>query len=199
MERQKAFIAAENYIKNTCLPFGVGVVTSFDEEDAMRCTARRGNLNTRNEWLDIKIPAKSSFLNLDLPLEEHSKEILGPLFSAKSLSLLFYAEGQKYFQGNSGVISSMTDFPEEKNDASREEVRNFYEEKKNELKKLASVYSLIQFITAKARKCDMAITSSFLQVIGINGIVYSEENAERALIFDAKNQIEVLHFNSEAL
>lgn len=199
MERQKAFIAAENYIKNTCLPFGVGVVTSFDEEDAMRCTARRGNLNTRNEWLDIKIPAKSSFLNLDLPLEEHSKEILGPLFSAKSLSLLFYAEGQKYFQGNFRVISSMTDFPEEKNYALREEVRNFYEEKKNELKKLASVYSLIQFITAKARKCDMAITSSFLQVIGINGIVYSEENAERALIFDAKNQIEVLHFNSEAL
>lgn len=199
MERQKAFIAAENYIKNTRLPFGVGVVTSFDEEDAMQCTARRGNLNTRNEWLDIKIPARSSFLNLDLPLEEHSKGILAPLFSAKSLSLLFYAEGQKYFQGNSRFISSMVDFPEEKSDASREEVCGFYEGKKNELKKLASVYSLIQFITAKIRNRDLAITSSFLQVIGINGIVYSEENAERSLIFDAKNQIEVLHFNSEVL
>lgn len=199
MERQKAFIAAENYIKNICLPFGVGVVTSFDEEDAMRCTARRGNLNTRNEWLNIEIPAKKSFLNLDSPLEEQSKEILVPLFSAKSISLLFYAEGQKYFQGNSGVISSMTDFPEEKNDASREEICNFYEEKKNELKKLASVYSLIQFITAKAHNHDMAITSSFLQATGINGIVYSEENTERALIFDAKNQIEVLRFNSEAI
>ena len=199
MERQKAFMATENYIKKVCLPFGVGVVTNFDEEDAMRCTTRRKNLETRNEWLDIKIPSKDSFLNLDSPIEEQPKEILKPLFSHKSLSLLFYADGQKYFQGISGIISSMTDFPEEKNEASREELRIFYEEKIRELKKLTSVYSLIQFITAKARNCNMAITSSFLQVVGVNGVIFSEDNAERALIFDAKNQIEVLHFNSEAL
>ena len=192
-------MAAENYIRNVSHPFGVGVVASFDEEDAMRCTTPRENLAVRNEWLDIRIPARSSFLNLDSPLEEHSKNILVPLFSEKSISLLFYAEGQKYFRGNPGVIISMTDFPEEKDDAPRKEIGSFYEEKKDELKKLASVYSLIQFITAKARNRDMAITSSFLQAVGINGIIFSEDNAERALIFDAKNQIEVLHFNSEAL
>ncbi|MBQ8678985.1 MAG: hypothetical protein IJ530_04395 [Treponema sp.] len=199
MERQKAFIATENYIKNTCLPFGVGVVTSFDEEDVMRCATRQKNLDTRNEWLDIRIPARDSFLNLDLPIGEQSKEILRPLFSQKALSLLFYADGQKYFQGISGIITSMTDFPEERSGTSWEELGIFYEEKTRELEKLVSVYSLIQFITEKTRNRDMAITSSFLQVIGINGIIFSGDNAERALVFDAKNQIEVMHFNSEVL
>lgn len=199
MERQKVFIAAENYIRNISLPFGVGVVTNFDEEDAMRCATRRGNLDTRNEWLDIRIPAKDSFLNLDLPIGEQPKEILRPLFFQKALSLLFYANGQKYFQGISGIITSMTDFPEERSGTSREELGVFYEEKTRELEKLASVCSLIQFITEKTRNRDMAITSSFLQVIGINGIIFSEDNAERALIFDAKNKIEILRLNSEIL
>lgn len=199
MERQKAFMVAENYIRNISLPFGVGVVTSFDEEDAMRCATRRSNLDTRNEWLDIRIPAKNSFLNLDLPIGEQPKEILRPLFSQKALSLLFYADGQKYFQGISGIITSMTDFPEERSGESREELGIFYKEKTHELEKLSSVCSLIQFITEKIRNHDMAITSSFLQVIGINGIIFSEDNAERTLVFDAKNQIEVLHLNSEIL
>ena len=62
-----------------------------------------------------------------------------------------------------------------------------------------SVYSLIQFITERAKGNDMAITSSFLSMIGINGIIYSEENKERALIFDAKNKIIVKKMNSAVL
>ncbi len=199
MEKQKAFIATENYIKNVSLPFGVGVVTSFDEEDAMRCTTRRKNLATQNEWLDIKIPARSSFLRLDVPLYEHGKETLAQFFSPKSLSLLFYAEGQKYFTKTTDVISGLVDFPEEKKEAPHEEVGRFYAEKRNELERLPSVHALVQFITEKTRNRDLAVTSSFLQMVGINGIIFSEDETERALIFDARNQIEVLHFNSERL
>ena len=70
---------------------------------------------------------------------------------------------------------------------------------REELKKLMSVYSLIQFITERAKGNDMAITSSFLSMVGINGIIYSEENKERALIFDAKNKIIVKKMNSAVL
>ena len=78
-------------------------------------------------------------------------------------------------------------------------MKKFYDSKADELKKLISTYSLIQFITERAKRNDMAITSSFLSMIGINGIIYNEDNNERALIFDAKNKIILKGLNSQIL
>lgn len=97
MENQKAFIAATNYIRKVKLPFGVGVITSFSEEDAMNLTIRRRHLETRNEWFDIEIPDRSTFLNLDSLLEENPQECLNSLFSTKALSFLFYDGGGRNF------------------------------------------------------------------------------------------------------
>lgn len=199
MENQKAYIATTNYIRKVKLPFGVGVITSFSEEDAMNLTIRRKHLETRNEWLDIEIPERKTFLNLDSLLEENPKECLDSLFSTKALSFLFYDEGQKLFKQMPELVESKTSIQEERNILAQKELKNFYDSKAEELKKLMSVYSLIQFITERARGNDMAITSSFLSMIGINGIIYSEENKERALIFDAKNKIIVKKMNSAIL
>ena len=73
MENQKAYIATTNYIRKIKLPFGVGVITSFSEEDAMNLTIRRKYLEARNEWFDIEIPERKTFLNLDSLLEEKPK------------------------------------------------------------------------------------------------------------------------------
>ena len=199
MENQKAFIATTNYIRKVKLPFGVGVITSFSEEDAMNLTVRRRHLETRNEWFDIEIPDRSTFLNLDSLLEENPKECLDSLYSTKALSFLFYDEGQKLFKQMSELIETKTSIQEEKNILAQKELKNFYDSKAEELKKLMSTYSLIQFITERARGNDMAITSSFLSMIGINGIIYSEDNNERALIFDAKNKILLKKVNSTVL
>lgn len=199
MKNQKAFIATTNYIRKVKLPFGVGVITSFSEEDAMSLTIRRRYLETRNEWFDIEIPNRSTFLNLDSLLEENPQECLDALFSTKALSFLFYDEVQKLFKQMPKLIESKTSVQEEKNLLAQKELKNFYNSKADELKKLMSVYSLIQFITERAKKNDMAITSSFLSMIGINGIIYSEDNNERALIFDAKNKILLKGINSQIL
>lgn len=199
MENQKAFIAATNYIRKVKLPFGVGVITSFSEEDAMNLTIRRRHLETRNEWFDIEIPDRSTFLNLDNLLEENPQECLDSLFSTKALSFLFYDEGQKLFKQMPQIIDSKTSIEEEKNTLAQEELKKFYDSKADELKKLISTYSLIQFITERAKRNDMAITSSFLSMIGINGIIYNEDNNERALIFDAKNKIILKGINSQIL
>lgn len=199
MENQKAFIATTNYIRKVKLPFGVGVITSFSEEDAMNLTIRRRHLETRNEWFDIEIPNRSTFLNLDNLLEENPQECLNSLFSTKALSLLFYDEGQKLFKQMPQILESKTSVEEEKNTLAQEELKKFYDSKADELKKLLSTYSLIQFITERAKKNDMAITSSFLSMIGINGVIYSEDNNERALIFDAKNKILLKGVNSQIL
>ncbi|WP_288748617.1 hypothetical protein [uncultured Treponema sp.] len=199
MENQKAFIATTNYIRKVKLPFGVGVITSFSEEDAMNLTIRRRHLETRNEWFDIEIPDRSTFLNLDSLLEENPQECLDSLFSTKALSFLFYDEGQKLFKQLPQIIESKTSVEEEKNTLAQEELKKFYDSKAYELKKLMSTYSLIQFITEKAKRNDMAITSSFLSMIGINGVIYSEDNNERALIFDAKNKILLKGVNSQIL
>ena len=199
MENQKAFIATTNYIRKVKLPFGVGVITSFSEEDAMNLTIRRRHLETRNEWFDIEIPDRSTFLNLDSLLEENPQECLDSLFSTKALSFLFYDEGQKLFKQLPQIIESKTSVEEEKNTLAQEELKKFYNSKADELKKLMSTYSLIQFITEKAKRNDMAITSSFLSMIGINGVIYSEDNNERALIFDAKNKILLKGVNSQIL
>lgn len=199
MENQKAFIATTNYIRKVKLPFGVGVITSFSEEDAMNLTIRRRQLETRNEWFDIEIPNRSTFLNLDNLLEENPQECLNSLFSTKALSFLFYDEGQKLFKQMPQILESKTSVEEEKNTLAQEELKKFYDSKADELKKLLSTYSLIQFITERAKKNDMAITSSFLSMIGINGVIYSEDNNERALIFDAKNKILLKGVNSQIL
>ena len=199
MENQKAFIATTNYIRKVKLPFGVGVITSFSEEDAMNLTIRRRHLETRNEWFDIEIPNRSTFLNLDSLLEENPQECLNALFSTKALSFLFYDEGQKLFKQMPQIVESKTSVEEEKNTLAQKELKKFYDTKAEELKKLMSTYSLIQFITERARGNDMAITSSFLSMIGINGVIYSEDNNERALIFDAKNKILVEGVNSQIL
>lgn len=199
MENQKAFIATTNYIRKVKLPFGVGVITSFSEEDAMNLTIRRRHLETRNEWFDIEIPDRSTFLNLDNLLEENPQECLDSLFSTKALSFLFYDEGQKLFKQMPQIIDSKTSIEEEKNTLAQEELKKFYDSKADELKKLISTYSLIQFITERAKRNDMAITSSFLSMIGINGIIYNEDNNERALIFDAKNKIILKGLNSQIL
>lgn len=199
MENQKAFIATTNYIRKVKLPFGVGVITSFSEEDAMNLTIRRRHLETRNEWFDIEIPNRSTFLNLDNLLVENPQECLNSLFSTKALSFLFYDEGQKLFKQMPQILESKTSVEEEKNTLAQEELKKFYDSKADELKKLLSTYSLIQFITERAKKNDMAITSSFLSMIGINGVIYSEDNNERALIFDAKNKILLKGVNSQIL
>ena len=199
MENQKAYSATTNYIRKVKLPFGVGVITSFSEEDAMNLTIRRKHLETRNEWFDIEIPDRSTFLNLDSLLEENPQECLDSLFSTKALSFLFYDEGQKLFKQLPQIIESKTSVEEEKNTLAQEELKKFYNSKADELKKLMSTYSLIQFITEKAKRNDMAITSSFLSMIGINGVIYSEDNNERALIFDAKNKILLKGVNSQIL
>ena len=199
MENQKAYIATTNYIRKVKLPFGVGVITSFSEEDAMNLTIRRRHLETRNEWFDIEIPDRKTFLNLDSLLEENPKECLDSLFSTKALSFLFYDEGQKLFKQMPQILENKTSVEEEKNTLAQEELKKFYNSKADELKKLMSTYSLIQFITEKAKRNDMAITSSFLSMIGINGVIYSEDNNERALIFDAKNKILLKGVNSQIL
>ena len=157
MENQKAFIATTNYIRKVKLPFGVGVITSFSEEDAMNLTIRRRHLETRNEWFDIEIPDRKTFLNLDSLLEENPQECLNSLFSTKALSFLFYDEGQKLFKQLPQIIESKTSVEEEKNTLAQEELKKFYDSKAYELKKLMSTYSLIQFITEKAKRNDMAI------------------------------------------
>lgn len=199
METQKAFIASSNYIRKVRLPFGVGVIVSFSEDDAMSLSVRRKYLSTRNEWFDINIPGRNTFLNLDALIEEHPEETLAALFSSKALSLLFYEEGQKFFKELPEIIDSRTAFPEERNAAAQDELKKFYDKKITELRQLTTVYALIQFITGRAKNNDMAITSSFLQMAGINGVIYSQDNAERALIFDAKHKIEITRLNSQIL
>ena len=86
---QLAFIPAENYITKIQLPFGTGVVACYSEEDAMRLTGRRKNFLTKNEWYDIEIPSRNTFLNLDSPIMENSVRAISSLFSDKALAMLF--------------------------------------------------------------------------------------------------------------
>ena len=197
---QLAFIPAENYINKIQLPFGTGVVACYSEEDAMRLTGRRKNFLTKNEWYDIEIPPKNTFLNLDSPIMENSVRAISSLFSDKALAMLFYTEGQKFFNEEIPLYFKNREVPEQKKEEIvRKKLDCFYKSKIEEIKSLVTVSSLIQFITRRARNNDVAVTSSFLSMTGINGIIYSGNNEERILIFDAKRQIKLKYLNSSVL
>ena len=110
------------------------IKTSFSEEDAMNLTIRRRHLETRNEWFDIEIPDRKTFLNLDSLLEENPKECLDSLFSTKALSFLFYDEGQKFFKQMPKLVESKTSVQEERNILAQKELKNFYDSKAEEFK-----------------------------------------------------------------
>lgn len=67
----------------------------------------------------------------------------------------------------------------------------FYDDKIRVLKKNITVDSLIQFITGRAKNKDILITSSFLFMNGINGVIYENNGKQRILIFDARRSIKI--------
>lgn len=191
MQTEKAFIAANKYREKTFLPFGAGVVASFDEETAMRDTERIKNLDVKNEWYEISIPERNTFLDLDRLLEHNPKQVLESLFSTDSLSMLFYDETQEFHPLLEKEVEESAGSDEEKARLAREEIRRFYDDKIKVLKKNITVDSLIQFITGRAKNNDILVTSSFLFMSGINGVIYENNGKQRILIFDAKRSIKI--------
>lgn len=191
MQTEKAFIAANKYLEKTFLPFGAGVVASFDEETAMLDTERIKNLDVKNEWYEILIPERNTFLDLDKLLEHNPKQVLKSLFSTDSLSMLFYDETQEFHPLLEKEVEESAESNEEKANFARAEIRRFYDDKIRVLKKNITVDSLIQFITGRAKNKDILITSSFLFMSGINGVVYENNGKQRILIFDARRSIKI--------
>ena len=198
METQKAFIAAQRYMNKDVLPFGVGVIASFDEETAMNDTARIKNLECANEWWEIEIPPEDSFLNLDQLLEHNSKTVLNSLCSQEALSMLFYDEKKDFDRHLDEVLKETGDYTQYGSIA-REKINEFFEEKIQIIKKHITVDSLINFITNKAKTKQMAVTCSFLFMQGINGIIYEQQNTRRILIFDAKKSIQTKQLKTALL
>lgn len=199
MQTEKAFIAANKYYEKTFLPFGAGVVASFDEETAMLDTERIKNLDVKNEWYEISIPERNSFLDLDKLLEHNPKRVLESLFSTDSLSMLFYDETQEFHPLLEKEVEESAGSDEEKASLAREEIRRFYDDKIKVLKKNITVDSLIQFITGRAKNNDILITSSFLFMSGINGVIYENDGKQRILIFDAKRSIKIERLKNDII
>jgi len=193
-ERCEAFIAANKYLQKETLPFGVGVVASFNEENAKRDSIRLQHLDTQNEWYLIALPDRSSFLQLDSAPTVNEKT-MPLLFSPDAMRLLFTDEARLFFKGLDAYIQS-NDISD-KETVAKEEIAQFYKEKADFLKSQPSAQAMIDFITSKARNNDIAITSSFLAHFGVPGVIYSENNEERLLIFDAKHSISILRVHSQ--
>lgn len=190
----KAFIAANNYIQKSVLPFGVGVIAAFDEECAKKDSRRLQHLYTQNIWYSIELPELSNFLKLDSTLTENT-EATQFLFSVEAMRLLFIDEARTFFRSLDAYVNSKN--IEKKEAYVHEELARFYKEKADFLKSHKSVSDIVRFITGKAKNHNPAITSGFLFQFGIPGIIYAENNEQRVLVFDAKHSIRILHVHSE--
>ena len=189
-----AFIAANNYIQKSTLPFGVGVIAAFNEECAKQDSRRLQHLYTQNIWYSIELPDITNFLKLDNPLSKNT-ETIQLLFSVEAMRLLFVDEARAFFKGLDAYVNSKN--IDNKETVAKEEITQFYKEKADLLKSQPSTQAMIDFITSKARNNDIAITSSFLAHFGVPGVIYSENNEERLLIFDAKHSISILRVHSQ--
>lgn len=188
-EEQTAFIAANKYFTKDICPFGVGVIGSFDENIAKKDSFRLSKLDTDNSWYKIAIPSRENFLCLDNDFKNSSSQVKEKLFSHEAMSMLYFDEGKIFFKQLEEFINSKPE--EERVTLAKESINNFYLEKQEELLKLGSVSSVIDFITQKSRPKDISIASSFLSKFGITGVIFSETNLEKFLIFDAKNNIRI--------
>ncbi len=199
MSGQKAFIANNKYMTKEFLPFGVGVVAAFDEEVAMQDSFRIKELDVKNEWWEIMIPEMDTFLNLDLLVEHNSEKVKNCLYSQDSLTMLFYDEIQEFNKILDETVKAKSDDESQYERIAKDEIKAFFDSKKQELKKFMTVDSLIQFINEKAGNGGMIVASSFLFMQGINGIIYESNGSQRILIFDAKRTIETVQLKSQLI
>ena len=189
MQNEKAFIAANKFFTKERLPFGVGVIGSFDEEIAKKDTIRQKKLETENSWFEINIPSRDTFLILDSQIASNPETVQNCLFSKEALAMLFFDEGNNFFTNLNTYLASKPE--EERALLAEEELNLFYTEKKEKLLQHTDIQSLFNYITEKSKPKDIAIASSFLSRFGITGVIFSENNNEKFLIFDAKKNIHI--------
>lgn len=178
----KAFIALDKYIFREELLCGVGVPVSEDEEIAKYESCRKKNVKSFNQWLEIEIPEKDTYLQIDASIKEQSPYILKSLENFNFLQTLFFSECNN-------LVSSF------KNNASEEEKKELYtaflKEKYENIYSLDSALDLFTFINNRCKNNDKVKSSALLYYAGIKGFLYNDEKGERILMYNAYDDIEV--------
>ena len=184
----RAYIALEKYIVKEFRDFGVGVPVAFDESTAREESHRRKNVAALNQWLEIEIPEKTTMLDMSRPVSMQDSAVIECLKREDFLLTLFISEARKLFDKMDSKLYEKDD----KKEKSKAVFGEFEAEKFAFLEKIQSGFELMNFINSKCKNHDMAISSALLYSAGITGNVYKDKTGERALLFNAAKDIEVV-------
>ena len=189
-----AYIALEKYIVKEEKDFGVGVPVSLDEDIAKYESTRKKNVKSYNNWLMINIPSSNFFLDISKPVNEQSSEVSSILMNKEFIMSLFIHETRIILNETEGKNSGKV---------VREEVNkileDFVKEKYESILKLNSGFDLFSFVNSKCINQDKRKSSALLYNHGIKGIIYKDDSDERYLLFNAKNDIEILQYRNAEL
>lgn len=189
-----AYIALEKYIVKEEKDFGVGVSVSLDEDIAKYESTRKKNVKSYNNWLMINIPSSNFFLDISKPVNEQSSEVSSILMNKEFIMSLFIHETRIILNEMEGKNSGKV---------VREEVNkileDFVKEKYESIFKLNSGFDLFSFVNSKCINQDKRKSSALLYNHGIKGIIYKDDSDERYLLFNAKNDIEILQYRNAEL
>ena len=189
-----AYIALEKYIVKEEKDFGVGVPVSLDEDIAKYESTRKKNVKSYNNWLMINIPSSNFFLDISKPVNEQSSEVSSILMNKEFIMSLFIHETRIILNETEGKNSGKV---------VREEVNkileDFVKKKYESILKLNSGFDLFSFVNSKCINQDKRKSSALLYNHGIKGIIYKDDSDERYLLFNAKNDIEILQYRNAEL
>lgn len=213
--QQDAFMASNNYIRKVLLPIHdgsnyteskktisfttqlketkitglTGVEVSFSE-DVVKNDCIKRNKDSCISWLKIKIPESEFLMFLDRPLSDQPQAVQLGLFEQKNLGFVFITEAQETMKEIYASVENL-DESENKKAVINNEIHGFYENKRKYLLNFKTATEFVNFLNKSSVDEDSDKTTSFLYECGIKGVVYSDNDDEKILLFNAKDDIEV--------
>lgn len=187
----QAYISVDNYLRKQNFPFGTGVVADMTKEEAFRSASCLEGLNTQRQAWQIELPDEDTFLHYEKFMDHQTGKVKDFLSSSKSIEMLYYDEAVDFFKNRLKQITEQNVvIPGTENEVAQQEIKKFIEGKAEEVLSHSTVDSLLCFMKERSYdRNNMDIISSFLFMLGINGIIYTSGDCQKILVFDARRSI----------
>lgn len=170
-----------------------GVAANEDEDSAIYDAYNLGSKRGAADWLEIEIPAKEMFIDLEKDIDDQSDYVRLNILGRRPIEVLFIDESRTMDKKIEDYVQSYP--PQEKRARASFELKNFYELKRKEILRLKSARAYIEYLNERGSTHDCNMTTSYLyNICGIKGLIYGDAESKRILLFNARSDITVTNW-----
>ncbi len=189
-----AYISLESYCNREETNYGIGVSVSLDEEVLKKELVRKKNVLSNNNWLKVEIPDEKYFLDTNKLIKDQNETVLEGIKNEAFLSTVFIYETKKLCrkaEKESEEPLTKDDYEGILDGVIKERYESFVQN--------ITGLDYFTYLIGKSDYHDKRFAAAILYKYGIKGCKYSDAMGDHILIFNPKDDIQILDFKSECL